>query len=142
MGKKTGQARLIELSLALVVLLIGFLFINVLNISIINTRSYKGLSNIANRILTLLDEKDTLYWMIYGEDGSGNIELSKKIIESVLPPSYGYNMTVYDEQWRMLWSISRGFDSEKSASGAFLYLTFNGEEQIRIVVLSISGGEG
>ena len=142
MGRETGQARLIELSLALVVLLIGFLFINVLNILVINTRSYKGLSNVANRILTLLDEKDTLYWMVYGEDGSGNIELSKTIIESVLPSSYGYNMTVYDKDWNMKWSVSRRFDSKKSASGTFLYLTFNGEEQIRIVVLSISGGEG
>lgn len=141
MGKKTGQARLMELSLALIVLLLGFLIINVLNVLIISTRSYKALSNVANRILILLDEKDLLYWMIYGEDGNGNTELSKKIIECILPSSYGYNLTVYDKDWKALWSISKHFDSKKSASGTFFYLTFNGEEEIRLVVLSISGEE-
>jgi hypothetical protein len=137
-----GQARLIEVSLALVIFLLGFLIINVLNVLIVSTRSYKALSNTANRILTLLDEKDVLYWMVYGEDGSGNVELSKKIIESVLPSSYGYNMSVYDKGMKMLWSISRQFDIKKSASGTFIYLTFNGKEDVRIVVLSVSGEGG
>jgi hypothetical protein len=121
--------------------MLGFLIINVLNILIISTRSYEALSNIANRILTLLDEKDVLYLMVYGEDGNGNIELSKKIIESVLPPSYGYNMSVYDKDLKMLWSVSRQFDIKKSASGTFTYLTFNGKENVRVVVLSVSGEE-
>lgn len=95
----------------------------------------------ANRVLTMLDERDVLYWMIYGEDGNGNVEFSRKVLESILLPSYGYNLTVYNKDWEMLWSVSRQFDAKRSASEVFVYLTFNGKEDVRVIVLSISGGE-
>ena len=137
----SAQARLIEISLALVVLLLGFYIINILNVLIISTKSYKNLSSIANRVLTMLDENDILYWMVYGENGEGNIELSKNIIGSILPSSYGYNMSVYNENMELQWSISERFNMKKSASSTFIYMTFNGEERIRIIVLSISSEE-
>ncbi|MEM1554427.1 MAG: hypothetical protein QXJ72_06075 [Thermoproteota archaeon] len=141
MSKKRGQARLIELSLALIVLLLGFLIINFLNVLMVSTKSFRDLSNVANRVLTMLDERDVLYWMIYGEDGNGNVEFSRKVLESILLPSYGYNLTVYNKDWEMLWSVSRQFDAKRSASEVFVYLTFNGKEDVRVIVLSISGGE-
>jgi hypothetical protein len=137
----SAQARLIEISLALVVLLLGFYIINILNVLIISTKSYKNLSSIANRVLTMLDENDILYWMVYGENGEGNIELSKNIIGSILPSSYGYNMSVYNKNMELQWSISERFNMKKSASSTFIYMTFNGEERIRIIVLSISSEE-
>jgi len=137
----SAQARLIEISLALVVLLLGFYIINILNVLIISTKSYKNLSSIANRVLTMLDENDILYWMVYGENGEGNIELSKNIIGSILPSSYGYNMSVYNKNMELQWSISERFNMRKSASSTFIYMTFNGEERIRIIVLSISSEE-
>jgi len=141
LSKKRGQARLIELSLALIVLLLGFLIINFLNVLMVSTKSFRDLSNVANRVLTMLDERDVLYWMIYGEDGNGNVEFSRKVLESILLPSYGYNLTVYNKDWEMLWSVSRQFDAKRSASEVFVYLTFNGKEDVRVIVLSISGGE-
>lgn len=140
--RKTGaQARLIEISLALIVLLLGLYLIDNLNVLIISTRSYKALSSIANRILNILDENGVLYLIVYGENGEGAPELCKQIFKSILPSFYGYNFSVYefkDNNLKILWSVSERFNMKNSASSSFIYLTFKGDEKIRVIILSIS----
>jgi hypothetical protein len=139
LNSKIGQARLVEIFLSLIVMLLGLLTVNSLNVVVTNLRSYERLTTYCNKILFALEENEALYELSYGKDASGMAELARSMISSVVPPSYGFNLTIYDKKYEIVWSVAERFNPQRSASSSFVYLTFNGREEVRVIVLSLSG---
>jgi len=157
--KKIGQVRILEATLALIVVTLSIVFVNSYYKSIIGSEANQDLSDIAYEILYSLNERELLAPYIYNE----NSKMLEATIASALSNRYAFKLTVYkieEEEFKEQYTIIRGSFDETKSGGACLYLSGYHRIQVlekeglviyviekgikheggRVVCLSISGG--
>jgi len=140
-----GQIRIIEATLAMVIVVFAILLINAFYVSIIGTETREELSDIAYEILYSLNKQEILATYIYDE----NIKMLESAIASYLSNEYAFNLKVYKVSDEGIpiekYVVTRGAYDETRAGGACVYFSGYyriGEEKhegSRIICLSISG---
>ena len=89
--KKIGQVRILEATLALIVVTLSIVFVNSYYKSIIGSEANQDLSDIAYEILYSLNERELLAPYIYNE----NSKMLEATIASALSNRYAFKLTVY-----------------------------------------------
>lgn len=129
-----GIARIYDAVLAMTLLLIALTitlgYANSFNV-------YEGprdLIEFSSNLLIYLDRNNLLAPMVYREE----YERLEKLVSDIVPEGIGFKISVYNCDWKILWSINHQFKQEKSSSASLFLSGYEGVPDPRVVVLSLS----
>lgn len=128
-----GQALLLE-SILIVAAVIATL---ILTSHLFKVQYIKGSYELrinAERILTYLADSGYIYPIAYGISGSGDPDYAKTLLDSMIPPNFGYNFTVASPVTGTIFSITRNFNPAAADGGQLILM--RGEGRIVILLLS------
>lgn len=128
-----GQALLLEAALIAFALIATLILASTL-FKVQYTKNAYDLRINAERILVYLMDSGYIYPMVYGMTGSGDPQFAQAVLNSLVPPNYGYNFTVITLTGDKLYSITRNFDPATADGGEVVLLKGNGY----IVILMLS----
>lgn len=128
-----GQAALVEAILLTVTIIFTFVLTqHLFKVQYVKTDYSLKLN--AERILTHWVDTGIAYAVAYGEAGSGDPLYAKTALDAVVPPNYGYNLTVISLTRGVIYSIARKYDPERSDGATLLLMRDEG----RIISLRLS----
>lgn len=128
-----GQALVVEAAILLLVAVTTFILASHL-FKVQYVASDYVLKINAQRILINWTDSGLINAIVFGYAGSGDPTLAREALEFVIPPNFGYNLTVLDLDGRVIFTVARGYDHGKS-EGATLILM---RKEPRIVILRLS----
>jgi len=128
-----GQALIFEAAILLVLAVVTFILAQHLFKVQYLAEDYALRLN-AQRILINWTDTGIIYAIAYGYGGSGDPQLAKAAVETLLPPNFGYNLTVTDVYGNVVFTVANTFDPAR-ASGASMILL---RREPRIVTLRLS----
>lgn len=128
-----GQALLLEAALTVAIAVAAFILAQHL-FKVEYVKTDYALRINAQRILINWTDSGIIYAIAYGYAGSGDPDLARAAIETLLPPNFGYNLTVADLQGNVVFTVASGYDPTKSEGASVLLL----REEPRVVILRLS----
>ena len=128
-----GQSLLVEAGVLLIVAVVTFILGNLL-FKVQYTASDYVLRINAQRILLNWTDSGVINAIAYGYTGSGDSILAREALEFLIPPNFGYNLTVATLDGSVIFTVTRGYDAKRSEGAAIVLM----REEPRVVILRLS----